>query len=149
MITKSPAGDSRCNPSGSWLRLLLLVILALGVLQMHGSGHTTGQPGTGHQAAGHQAAGAEHAAPPMASGPANATDPGEPDRPVDPLAVCLAVLTALGLAAPVLALLAARWAATRDRPADPPAARVRAGRGPPAPVPPLPRRLALQSVLRI
>jgi hypothetical protein len=88
MITK--AGYSRCHPSGSWLRLLLLVILALGVWQMHGSGHITGQPGTGHQAAG-----AEHAANPMASGPANATDPGEP------------------------------------------------------PVPPLPRRLALQSVLRI
>jgi hypothetical protein len=116
-------------------RVLLLAMVAFGMLQMHSLGHG----GTGHE--GRPAvAMAEHSVP---ADP----EPGPAPEP-DPLAVCLAVLGALALAAPMLVRLV-YGALRRDRAAATPAPSVRPGRGPPLPVPPLGRQLASLSVLRI
>jgi hypothetical protein len=117
------------------LRLLLLATVAFGVVQMHSLGHG----GTGHES-GPAVAMAEHSVP---ADP----EPGPAPEP-DPLAVCLAVLGALALVAPMLVLLAYRTL-RRDRGAATPAPSARPGRGPPLPVPPLGRQLASLSVLRI
>jgi Family of unknown function (DUF6153) len=131
-------------------QLLLLIVLALGVMGMHTLGHPSGE---------HRADAIPAAAPVMtslhhaatvtegvAAGGFSATPPHMP--PTDPMKVCVAILTAMGLAAMLLALLTMSRRGSGTRAVDG-GAQTSCGRGPPTPVPPLPRRLAALSVLRM
>lgn len=139
---------SRVAGAADRLRLVLLVIVACGVVQMHVLGHADRDHAGDAGAAVPVAHGmAEAAEPPAADAPAGGV-PG-PERSPDPLAVCLAILGVVGLAVTIM-ILWIRWAT----PSAPAAARLVAGgmrrwRGPPLPVPRQARRLAALSLLRI
>jgi hypothetical protein len=134
-------------------QLVLLAAVAFGVVQMHTLGHPDPGHGAPHTAV---AAVPEHGLAPAGHQPALASleqapaghAPAGPQRALDPLTVCLAVLTALGLAGPLLALLAIGRTRRPATPSRRPACQVPAGRGPPLESM-RPRRLALLSVLRI
>jgi hypothetical protein len=118
-------------------QVLLLVVLTLGVLGMH----TLGHPSAEHGAASSSVMAVSHE---VASGLSAAPS----HRPMtDPMKVCLAILTAMGFAGVLIALLsiARRCSATGAVCCG---VRTICGRGPPSPVPPLRRRLATLSVLR-
>jgi hypothetical protein len=129
---------------------LLVVVVAGGLVIMHVAGNAS----TSHD--GHAevtlAAGHDMAAVPPSIGDASGCctpAPAGPEGAFDPAAVCLAILTAVGLAAAVVLWL---LRAARSRPAAlrrPPAAQRWRGRGPPVSMPPLGRRIAALSVLRI
>jgi hypothetical protein len=128
--------------------MLLLVIVACGVVQMHVFGHAAGE----HDGY----AGAVSAAAPAMAGPWSPTGhppvgggaPG-PEQPPDVLSMCLAIVAAAGIAAAVVLLR--RWLAapTVTAVSRLTACRRRWGRDPPLRVPRLSRRLASLSVLRI
>ncbi len=129
-------------------RLLLLAVLALGVAGMHTLGHPHGGNATAMRGPTPVEAWSHHAAA-LTSLPAAdgliATD--APVPPMDPMNVCLAILTAVGIAITVLALLSISTRARRTTLPHGPVWTVSA-RGPPTCVPPLGRRLAALSVLR-
>jgi hypothetical protein len=144
---------SRVAGYGTSWRLLLIAMVAVGVVQMHVFGHPIADhrmPVGAAPAAALAIAGssASHSDTAMGAGADEAAGSGGPERSIDLLAVCLAILAAAGVVAAVAVLL--------TRPAGPVLgsaggllARCCCGRDPPAPVPPLRRRLADLSVLRI
>jgi hypothetical protein len=125
------------------------VLVALGVAEMH----TLGHPHTSH-------VGASHSAGPSAmvmAGSESGAESAVTDTHVaingvhmsmDPFDVCLAILTAFGLAL-LLAVLLTRVKRARHIALAATLTRSAHGRGPPRSVPPLNRRLASLSVLRI
>jgi uncharacterized protein DUF6153 len=124
-------------------RLLLLLVVASGVVQMHTFGHGDGEH-LGYP---------EPVAHAMSVAPATQADhdPPEPTRPVESshlLTICLAILTAIGMAIAV-GLLWMRLAVPVVGTAPPPErGATRWGRDPP-PLAPQGRLLADLSVLRI
>jgi hypothetical protein len=131
------------------LRLLLLVIVACGVVQMHVLGHSAGEhrgyPGAVSPT--HAMAGSE---PSTGDAPGRHGGAPAPDGSPDLLVVCLAILAAAGLAAAAALFLWLRRARTSLIALSRRLAGGRQwGRDPPLPVPRLGRRLASLSVLRI
>jgi hypothetical protein len=113
---------------------------------MHVSGHVSTDHGPGLSAAPVTA----HADMAADEVDAPATGGGGSELSLDVLAVCLAILASAGLAATVMAvLLVARRAAARPGRGGGARARRWSGRGPPRSSPPVGRRLAALSVLRI
>ncbi|MPZ29055.1 MAG: hypothetical protein GEV12_22330 [Micromonosporaceae bacterium] len=136
------------GPGAAHLRLLLLLAVACGVVQMHILGHASDEHG-GYAdqplEAGHAMAGPY---PPSGEEPEGGGVPG-PERPVDPLAVCLAIVTTVGLTAAVVFLWTRRAVSRLAGVSRQVARGMWWGRGPPFVVPPLGRRIAALSVLRI
>jgi hypothetical protein len=134
------------RPGVTHLRLLLLAVLACGVVQMHILGHLSGE---------HSPPAAEHVmaapAPAAAAAPDDdgASAPSAPDRPLDPLAVCLAVLTLLSVPVAMVLLWVRRARPVFRRGPRRLTSGIRRGHDPPGSVPPSGRRLAALSVLRI
>jgi hypothetical protein len=143
-------------------RLLMLVAVAFGVMSMHTLGHAD-QNRAPHAAMTHVAstldmpaavAAVPHTVPALAAAPlAMATVDGHlsdfriPMPVMDPMTVCLAVLTAVGVVVLLAGLLANRRTSFGGGAAFRPLWTI-AGRGPPFAVPPLGRRLAILSVSR-
>jgi hypothetical protein len=132
--------------------LLLLVVVAVGVVQMHASGHL----GTDHgmraevaPAVAHAMVGASASLSSMSvdAGADETPGSGGQQRSLELLGVCLAILAAAGLAAAAL-LLVRRAVGGAGGGIGPPPRRW-FGRDPPWLVLPLGRRLADLSVLRI
>jgi hypothetical protein len=150
-------------------RLLWLLLVAVGLVQMHIFGHVSEGHGPGTTVGGEMAAAETHmavlpgagiaavpaqtrsdtGAVPVVASPEDGTTPAEPAHRWDPLAVCLAVLTAAGAAAAAVLLLA-RLVGFLVGPRLRPVLRGSwRGRGPPVLVPPCGWRIADLSVLRI
>jgi hypothetical protein len=125
-------------------RLLLLVIVACGVVQMHVFGHSASEH-AGAVAPAHVMAGSE---PSTGDLPDDGRQPG-PDGSPGLLVVCLAILATAGLAAAALFLWLRRAGTWFVRVSRRLAGGRQRGRDPPLPIPRLGRRLASLSVLRI
>jgi hypothetical protein len=118
-------------------RLLTLVAVAFGVLSMHTFGHAD-QDRAPHAAMAHAA---------VATVDGELTAVGVPMPAMDPMTVCLAVLTTVGVVVLLAGLLANRRTGLARAPAHRPLWTV-LGRGPPSAVSPLDQRLAILSVSR-
>lgn len=128
-------------------RLLLLAVLALGVLGMHTLGHPSDEHGADTAMASVEALphGATHAA--VAATASHGLAIAGETAVMNPMNVCLAILTAFAIASLLAVLLANRDRRISVATTYCPSWTV-GGRGPPLPVAPLGRRLAALSVLR-
>lgn len=134
------------------VQLLLIAVLAVGVTSMHTLGHAHDGHGGPQATAGHLVSTASPAVPllDILGEPAVAVRlPAQesPLSPTDPMGICLAVLTAMGFAAALTALvILGRGGGAVPAVIDP--ARTSHDPGRARHVPPLARRLATLSVLR-
>lgn len=130
-------------------QLLLIVLLVLGVAWMHTLGHSQDHPvpaaGTGHMAVG--ASSVMAVADKATAAAVKLPTARSPMPPTDPMDICLAVLTAIGLAVALVAHLATRRVGSRA-PTAYGSSWTAATRGPPGRIPSTGRRLAILSVLR-